>query len=160
MAVLKKITAALLLVFSLSACSGPDKKAPVSSSDELPKMSKEDGKIITEKEISVWEFSKTKQFDKLRSILADDYIGYFSSGDMRPSDVINLLKNTTIRSYHLSNISVKPVSNDVAIITYDVQQDVQAADGSKWIPEVGASSTYVKRKGIWYSVFYQEMPLR
>ena len=160
MAAFKKTAAAIFLVTCLLSCSGPDKKPVSPSSSQLPEVSKEDGKIITEKEISIWEFSKTKQFDKLRSILADDYTGYFSSGDMRPSDVINLLKNTTIYSYHLSNIHVKPVSDDVVIITYDVQQDVQAADGSKWIPEVGASSTYVKRKGIWYSVFYQEMPLR
>lgn len=124
----------------------------------LPVMSKADGEKITEREISIWEFSKTKQFDKLRAILADDYIGYFSSGNMLPSDVINLLSKTTFTDYHLSNIKIKPVANDVAIIYYDVLQDVTGADGVKWIPKVSASSVYVKRNGVWYAVFYQEMP--
>ena len=120
-------------------------------------MSKEEGNVITEREISVWEYSKNKDFDKLREILADDYIGYFTSGNMQPSDVINMLRKTTINSYHLSNIAVKPVTSDVAIISYHVLQDVTSAEGDKWLPEVMSSSVYVKRNGKWYAVFYQEM---
>lgn len=155
MASFKAFILSAAVIFTLSQCS---RKAETPASfKDLPQMSKEEGKVIIQRELSVWEFSKTKQFDKLREILADDYIGYFVSGNMHPSDVINLLKNTTFTNYHLSNIQVKPVSADVAIVYYDVQQDVTAADGDKWIPEVAASSVYVKRNGVWYSVFYQEM---
>ena len=154
MASFKAIILSAGIIFSLSQCSKTPKTPVIAA---LPQMSKEEGKIITEREISVWEYSKTKQLDKLREILADDYIGYFSSGNMHPSDVVNLLRNTTINSYHLSNIQVKPVAENVAIIYYDVQQDVTGADGDKWIPNVEASSVYVKRNNVWYSVFYQEM---
>ncbi len=125
----------------------------------LPQMSVAEGKVITARELSVWEFSKTRQFDKLREIMADDYIGYFATGKMHPSDVINLLKSTSFISYHLSNIQVKPVTENTAIIYYDVVQDVTGADGIKWVPQVQASSVYVKRNGVWYTVFYQEMPV-
>ena len=77
----------------------------------------------------------------------------------QPTDVINLLRNSTFTSYHLSNINVKPIAENVAIISYHVMQDVTGADGVKWVPELAAASTYVKRNGVWYSVFYQEMPL-
>ena len=145
------------VIFGLSQCRSSSQKSGAAA---VPQMSKEEGNIITQREISVWEYSKTKQFDKLREILADDYIGYFTSGNMQPSEDINLLRNTTITSYHLSNITVKPVADNVAIIYYDVNQDVTSADGQKWIPEVAASSVYVKRNGVWYSVFYQEMPAK
>jgi hypothetical protein len=158
MASFKALFIAAAVMISFAQCRSKTATTTVSSS--VPQMSREDGKVITAREISVWEYSKTKQFDKLREILADDYIGYFVSGNMQPSAVINLLRNTTIHSYHLSNITVKPVTENTAIIYYDVLQDVTAADGDKWIPEVAASSVYVKRNGIWYSVFYQEMPAK
>ncbi len=158
MATLKAIIVAGTLIFSLSQCTQSTKTT--STTAVLPKMTQEEGKIITSREINVWEFSKTKQLDKLREILADDYTGYFTSGSMRPSDVLNLLRKTNFTDYHLSNINVKPIATDVAIITYNVIQDVTGADGVKWVPEVAAAATYVKRNGIWYSVFYQEMPLK
>ena len=158
MASFKVFLIAAAFAVSFSQCKSKTQTTTVSA--DIPQMSQEDGKIITAREISIWEYSKTKQFDKLREILADDYIGYFVSGNMQPSAVINLMRNTTINSYHLSNITVKPVSENTAIIYYDVQQDVTAVDGDKWIPEVAASSVYVKRNGKWYSVFYQEMPAK
>jgi hypothetical protein len=160
MASFKAFIVSAAVLFSLSQCNNNKTGTTSPSLAELPKMSVEEGKVITAREISMWEFSKTKQFDKLREILADDYIGYFVSGNMHPSDVINLLKNTTFSSYHLSNIQVKPVSDNTAIIYYDLLQDVTAADGDKWLPSLKASSVYVKRNNVWYSVFYQEMPAR
>lgn len=158
MATLKAILFSGIIILSLSKC----KQSTTTTSPQkqtLPQMTKEEGQIITAREISVWEYSKTKQLDKLREILADDYTGYFVTGNMQPSDVINLLRNSTFTSYHLSNINVKPIAENVAIISYHVMQDVTGADGIKWVPELAAASTYVKRNGVWYSVFYQEMPL-
>jgi len=158
MATFKAILFSGIIILSLSQC----KQSTTTTSPQkqsLPQMTKEEGQIITAREISVWEYSKTKQLDKLREILADDYTGYFVTGNMQPSDVINLLRNSTFTSYHLSNINVKPIAENVAIISYHVMQDVTGADGIKWVPELAAASTYVKRNGVWYSVFYQEMPL-
>jgi len=159
MASFKAFIVSAAMLFTLSQCNNNKTGTPTSPAlAALPKMSVEEGDVIKAREISVWEFSKTKQLDKLREILADDYVGYFVSGDMHPSEVINLLRSTTISSYHLSNIQVKPVSDNTAVIYYDLLQDVAAADGSKWLPNVKASSVYTKRNGVWYSVFYQEMP--
>ena len=154
----KAFLLAAFVIFSVSQCNQtPSNKI---TKQTLPQMSKEEGQLIISREINVWEYSKTKQYDKLREILADDYIGYFTSGNMQPSDVINLLRKSTFRDYHLSAINVKPVAENVAIVYYNVMQDVVAEDGDKWIPELAASSVYVKRNGIWYAVFYQEMPLK
>ena len=159
MALFKAFLFSGIIILSLSQCK-QSTNSTTNTKQALPQMSVEEGKIITAREINVWEYSKTKQLDKLREILADDYTGYFSTGNMRPSDVLNLLRKTNFTDYHLSNINVKPVAADVAIITYNALQDVTGADGVKWVPEVAAAATYVKRNGTWYSVFYQEMPLR
>ncbi|MEJ7611051.1 MAG: nuclear transport factor 2 family protein [Ferruginibacter sp.] len=155
MASFKTILLSFVILFSLAQCKQQVSK-PVASG--IPQMSKEDGSIITKREISLWEYSKTKQFDRLREIMADDYIGYFVTGNMQPSDMINQLRRSAFTAYNLSNIVVKPVTENVAVIYYNVIQDVTGADGQKWLPQLAASSVYVKRNGTWYSVFYQEMP--
>jgi hypothetical protein len=158
MATFKAFIFSALIIFSLSQCKQSTKTT--TKTQVLPQMSKEEGQQIITREINVWEYSKTKQYDKLREILADDYIGYFNSGNMQPSDVINLLRKTTFNDYHLSKINVKPIAENVAIIYYNVIQDVVGVDGDRWIPEISASSVYAKRNGIWYATFYQEMPLK
>ena len=159
MASFKAFVISGIIILSISQCK-QSTNTTTTNKQALPQMSVEEGKIITAREINVWEYSKTKQLDKLREILADDYTGYFTTGNMRPSDVLNLLRKTNFTDYHLSNINVKPIADDVAIITYNALQDVTGADGVKWVPEIAAAATYVKRNGTWYSVFYQEMPLR
>ena len=159
MAPFKAFLFSLVVVLTLSQCKESTKTSTTTNKTPLPQMTKEEGQVIISREINVWEYSKSKQYDKLREILADDYVGYFTTGNMQPSSVINLLRKSTFTDYHLSNINVKPIANDVAIITYNVLQDVTGEDGVKWVPEIASAATYVKRNGIWYSVFYQEMPL-
>ncbi len=146
MATFKAFIFSALVILSLSQCKLATKTT--TKTQVLPQMSKEEGQQIIAREINVWEYLKTKQYDKLREVLADDYLGYFNSGNMRPSDVINLLRKTTFNDYHLSNINVKPITEDVAIIYYNIIQGVVGADGDRWLPEFSASSVYAKRNGI------------
>ena len=123
---------------------------------KAPSISADDTKKITEREINTWEFAKNKNLPAMREILGDDYVGFFGKNTMNANDVVKMFQTSTVRSYHLSNIRVKPVTDDVAIIYYELNQDILDADGDKWTPNVASASTYVKRKGAWYSVFYQE----
>ena len=118
-----------------------------------------DKKEIIEREIKTWEYSKTKELDKLKEILADDYTGYFGRKIMNENDVVQSLQKATVYSYQIKNIKVKPLSKDVAIIYYIANQKGVGEDGTPWVPQVAAAATYVKRSGVWYSVFYQETVL-
>ena len=118
-----------------------------------------DKKQIIDREIKTWEYSKTKELDKLKEILADDYVGYFGRKIMNEDDVIQSLKKAKVYSYQIKNIKIKPLSASVAIIYYIADQEGVSEDGTSWMPQVAAAATYVKRNGIWYSVFYQETVL-
>jgi len=118
-----------------------------------------DKQEIIDRETKTWEYSKTKELDKLKEILADDYIGYFGRKTMNEDDVINSLQKATVKSYELNDIRVKSISENVAIMYYIANQDGVAEDGTPWVPKVAAAATYVKRNGTWYSVFYQETVL-
>jgi len=148
---------AFIVIASLANC----KSKPVASPPTvLPTLSAEDTKIITQREISSWEFGKTKNFNGLREILANDYQAFFGRSVMSKNEVILTFQNSIIRSYHLSNIRVKPVTDNVAIIYYELEQDVVDANGDKWTPYVASSTTYVKREGTWRAVFYQETEIK
>lgn len=115
-----------------------------------------DKQEIIDRETKTWEYSKTKELDKLKEILADDYIGYFGEKTMDKNNVLQSLQKTTINSYELINIRIKVITKDVAIIYYLANQNAIEEDGTPWVPKIAASATYVKRNGIWYSIFYQE----
>ncbi|MEP6711344.1 MAG: hypothetical protein ABJA37_02955 [Ferruginibacter sp.] len=116
----------------------------------------QDSKKVIEREISSWEFAKTRNLPALREVLADDYVGFFGTNIMHPNDVVKLFQNSIVRSYHLSNIRVQPVTDNVAIVYYELNQDIIDASGDTWTPHVASAATYVKRNGVWHTVFYQE----
>ena len=154
--IMKNIISAFAVVasFFLISCKGntPNNVVVI----KAPTITADDNKKIIDREISTWEFAKNKNLPAMREILGDDYVGFFGKNTMSANDVVKLFQSSTVNSYHLSNIRVKPVTSDVAIIYYELNQDIADADGKKWTPDVAAATTYVKRKGNWYSVFYQE----
>lgn len=156
MKTLFNITLVVLLAAGFAACKS---KPAAATAMALPTLSADDQKMITNREISTWEFGKTKNFAGLKEILADDYSAFFGDNLMSKNDVIRTFQNSIIKSYRLSNIRVKPVTDNVAIIFYELQQDVLDQNGDKWTPYVASSATYVKRDGLWKSVFYQETPI-
>ncbi len=94
-----------------------------SSKTNSSEFTEEDKKEIIDREVKTWEYSKTKELNKLKEILADDYTGYFGKKTMTQQDVISSLEKATVRSYELINVKVKPVTKDVAIIYYLANQN-------------------------------------
>ena len=146
----------VLLFFMLVGCKS---KKEVVATPNPSQITMEDERAIKAREISSWQFAKTKELDKLREILADDYIAMFGKTFMNSTQVIQGYQKTIVRNYRLFNIRVKPVTNNVAIIFYEAYQDVVDDEGNVWVPNIAASTTYVKRNNTWYSVFYHETPL-
>ena len=150
-------TAVVLVTLLFVNCKSNQPAAPANT---LPTLSADDNKIIIQREISTWEFGKTKNFDGLREILADDYQAFFGKNVMNENDVIRTFQNSIIRSYHLSNIRVKPIAENAAVIYYELDQDVMDENGDKWTPLVASSTIYVKRNNVWRAVFYQETEIK
>ena len=142
----------VLSIVAIASCKNNTQPAQPA----LPMLSQADSKKIIDREISTWEYAKIKNLPALREILTDDYIGFFGKNIMHPNDVLRLFKNSIVRSYHLSNIRVQPITADVAIVYYELNQDIMDASGDAWTPNIAAASTYVKRNGVWHSIFYQE----
>ena len=114
---------------------------------------------ITNREISAWEFAKTKQIDKLDNLLADDYQAFFGKVTMNKADVLRNFQASQINNYRLYNIKVKKIADNAAVIHYEALQNAVDAEGDQWMPVVAISTVYTKRGSTWYPVFYHETPM-
>ncbi len=156
---LKILIITICLGVTVSQCKMKESSTnPVVNTAPATELPKADQTVITNNEIATWEFAKTKQLDKLDQLLADDYQAFFGKITMDKSAVLLSFKNSNIEAYRLSNIRIKKITDDVAIIYYDALQDATDPDGDRWVPKISASNTYVKRGDRWYAVFYEEIP--
>lgn len=153
---LKNVALMLLIVFAVG-CN--NKQAELTEPKASFNFDKEAETTITNREISTWEFAKNKDFAKLQEIWGPDYTAFFGDHTLSADEAVKSFATVKINSYRLYNIKVKPVAENTAIIYYNLQQDVSASDNTKWIPEVAASSVYVKRGTLWQNVFYHETPV-
>ena len=153
----KQLIPVVVLVIGLASCKPhTTNTGSTISQNDIVVLSAEDNKAIIEKEISAWEFAKNKDFARLKQIYADDYLAYFGKNKLNASESIQSFQNAQINAYRLSNIHVKPVTNEVVVIYYDLAQDIVGSDGAKWLPNVQSSTVYAKRAGQWRAVFYHE----
>lgn len=159
---MKKLS--FILVLPLFWCFLPGCKQSPKAEYENPKKNsfqfdQAAEKAIIDREISSWEFAKNKDFAKLKEIWGTDYTAFFGDHSLNVEEAVNSFQGATIKSYRLYNIKVKPVADGSAIIYYNLQQDVVGQDGTKWIPQIAASSVYIKRDNVWKNVFYHETAL-
>ncbi|MBC7867751.1 MAG: hypothetical protein H7X88_09465 [Gloeobacteraceae cyanobacterium ES-bin-316] len=153
----KMLSIGFLAVISLSNCK-PKAETTTTNNNTVSnaELSKADITTITNREIAAWEFAKTKQLDKLKEMLAEDYQAFFGKILMNKAEVIQSFQQSNINAYRLSNIRVKKVTDDVAIIYYEALQDATDPEGDRWVPQIAASTTYARRGNNWYSIFYHE----
>lgn len=151
----------LLIIVLLSQCKpkAAVNIAPAGPAVAAGELAKADAAAITNKEISMWEFAKTKQADKLGILLADDYQAFFGKVLMNKAEVIKNFQASQLNNYRLFNIRTKKIADGEAIVYYEALQNALDADGDKWVPHVAVSTVYAKRGGGWYPVFYHETPL-
>lgn len=157
---MKKVNNLSLLILLMAGLSNCKPKATTvnnnTESSTASELSKADVTQITNREIASWEFAKTKQLDKMKEIMAEDYQAFFGKIIMNKSEVLQSFQNSNVNAYRLSNIRVKKVADDVAIIYYEALQDATDPEGDRWVPQIAASTTYVRRGNQWYSIFYHE----
>lgn len=158
---MKNLVVIILLAIGLAECkpNADVKIASTSSTAPAVELTRADVTIITNKELASWEFAKTKQLDKLRDVLAEDYQAFFGQIVMNKGEVLQSFQKSNIKAYRLSNIRVKKLADNVAVIYYEALQDATDPEGERWVPQIGASNVYVKRANTWYALFYHESPL-
>jgi mannose-1-phosphate guanylyltransferase len=89
-------------------------------------------KFVTNLEMRTLEWSRLHQLDSLKTIVPADYLGIFSStGTKRNSqkDALTYSNNFVLRSYEVDNLVTYNITPNVVVVSYEMAQDGENADG-------------------------------
>lgn len=108
-------------------------------------------------EKSIPEAQMKKDSDALKRILADDFSQVSIDGKLRDRDeIIGMMSEITIKQFRQYDFKVVPVSDNVAIVTYDAILQVTVEDDEIQIPRYQhLSSVWVKQGDQWKLKFQQ-----
>ena len=104
-----------------------------------------------------WEALKHKDKKAYGELLADDYQGVEvdGKGERTKLQTLNELPEGNVANYTLWGLSVIPVGQDAALVTYEVTMQFPPKAAIR-LSRVYISELWVKRAGQWKEVHYQE----
>lgn len=108
-------------------------------------------------EKSSYEARKHKDLQFWETFLSDEFVGYGLLGKLGKASATKeyAYADCEIRSYTLSNGQVRPLGNDVALITYMSTVD-GTCDGKQLPTDSWAASVYVRDGGNWKEAFHAD----
>ena len=152
------VFAILALLASMALAQQPT--MPTKFGERQPSASSADAKLkdMFESKIQVeWEALKNKDKKAYGELLADDYQGVEvdGKGERTKIQTLNELPEGNVANYTLWGLSVIPVGQDAALITYEVTMQFPPKSAIR-LSRVYISELWMKRAGQWKEVHYQE----
>lgn len=104
-----------------------------------------------------WEALKNKDKKAYAEVLDDDYEGVEvdGKGERTKIQTLNELATGNVANYTLWGLSVTPVGQDAALVTYEVTMQFPPKSAIR-LSRVYISELWMKRAGQWKEVHYQE----
>lgn len=110
-----------------------------------------------------WYFMRDKNYEGMKNFLGDDALLIFGDGSrFNKRQTLELMKDFTM----VGDIAIEPtyavrmLSPDVATLLYRVTYTSSVKGSKPETMKVLSSSVYARRDGKWWSVLYQETPLK
>ena len=110
-----------------------------------------------------WDFMRDKNYDGMKNFLGEDALLIFGDGNRyNKRQTLELMKDFSL----VGDIAIEPtyavrmLSPDVATLLYRVTYTAKIKDGKPETMKVLSSSVYARRDGKWWSVLYQETPIK
>jgi ketosteroid isomerase-like protein len=97
--------------------------------------------------------------DAVRQLLIEDHVTLLSYAQFsNAADQLKVLSDWKFSEYKIDGLKVKPLTGDVAQVTYRVT--IKGTYAGKMVPSpVYVGEVWVKRDGKWLQASYQETPL-
>jgi uncharacterized protein (TIGR02246 family) len=109
-----------------------------------------------------WGFMRDKNYDGMKNFLGDDALLIFGGGNRyNKRQTLELMKDFSLLNIEYEpNYAVRMLSPDVATLLYRVTYTATVKGGKPETMKVLSSSVYARRDGKWWSVLYQETPIK
>ena len=110
-----------------------------------------------------WGFMRDRNYDGMKNFLGEDALLIFGDGSRyNKRQTLELMKDFAL----VGDIAVEPtyavrmLSPDIATLLYRVTYTSTVKGGKPETMKVLSSSVYARRDGKWWSVLYQETPIK
>ena len=109
-----------------------------------------------------WDFMRDRNYDGMKNFLGDDALLIFGDGNRyNKRQTLELMKDFALNSIAIEpTYAVRMLSPDVATLLYRVTYTSSVKGGPTQTVMTLSSSVYVRRDGKWWSVLYQETPVK
>ena len=109
-----------------------------------------------------WGFMRDKNYDGMKNFLGDDALLIFGDGNRyNKRQTLELMKDFALVDITFEpTYAVRVLAPDVATLLYRVTYTATVKGGKPETMKVLSSSVYAKRDGKWWSVLYQETPIK
>jgi RNA polymerase sigma factor (sigma-70 family) len=109
-------------------------------------------------EKQTFESLKKQDADALKATTAADFVAVLSNGDrLDRNGLLSLreLMHFRLKDYSLEDVQLVPITPEAALLMYRVKSNYTIL-GVSMTEDLRVSSTWVRRHGKWWNVFYQE----
>ena len=109
-----------------------------------------------------WGYMRDRNYDGMKNFLADDGLLIFSDGTRyNKRQTLELMKDYKLGDFTIEpTYAVRMISPDVATLLYRITYAGSVKDAPLQTVKTLSSSVYVRRDGKWWSVLYQETPIK
>jgi len=109
-----------------------------------------------------WGYMRDKNYDGMKGYLADDGLLIFNDGTrFNKRETLELMKDYKLDSFTIEpTYAVRMITPDVATLLYRVTYTSSVKGAPMTTAKTLSSSVYVRRDGKWWSVLYQESPIK
>ena len=109
-----------------------------------------------------WDFMRDNNAAGMTTFLADDALLIFEDGKRyNKREMLAMMKDFKLTGLSIeSTYAVRMISPDVATLLYRVTYTSTFKGGAPETAKVISSSVYVRRADKWWSVLYQETPIK
>ena len=109
-----------------------------------------------------WDFLRDNNAAGMRGFLADDALLIFGDGKRyNEREFLALMQDFRLTSLAIEpGYAVRMISPDVAALLYRVTYTSTFKGGAAETAKVISSSVYVRRDNKWWSILYQETPIK
>jgi hypothetical protein len=117
-------------------------------------------KALADKEQMAWKNLVDKKYDDFAKMFADDYQGFYESGVTTKTSEVAEVKQMTFKSATVTDVKVKMLDANNALVTSNAKAEVLLADGKSVPYNMRATSIWVKRGKEWLVVYHSNISIK
>ena len=147
-------------LFGAAAALGLAAFAPAAKAQSPEAAKLRDELMVLEK--GSWDFMRNNNADGMRNYLSDDALLILGDGSrLNKREMLELMKDFVLIDIKIEpTYALRMLTADVANLIYRASYTRTLKGGKPETFSVSFSSVYVRRDGKWWSVFYQETPIK